>query len=234
MSGDHARFLDDAASYALGALEDTEVRAFEAHLAGCEQCRTELVLMQEAVATLPEAAPAVGAAPELKERVMAIVSGEAARRPDASAGRAARVRDRGPIAIRPRRFGLGQVAVALAAVAALVVVGVIVLGGGTSTRTYAGIVHAPGASASLLRSGHTATLRVTRLPAPPDGRIYEVWLERGSQPPQPTSALFTTSTGTIAVPGDMSGVRAVLVTAEPRPYGSRTPTRAPILIVRLQ
>ena len=65
------------------------------------------------------------------------------------------------------------------------------------------------------------------------GRIYEVWLQRAGQPPVPAHALFATGTGSVTVPGNLSGVRAVLVTAEPRPSGSSKPTRAPIIVVRL-
>jgi anti-sigma-K factor RskA len=228
MTGGHERFQGDAAAYALGALEDAEVRAFEAHLAGCERCRAELAAMQEAVAALPDTVPALAAPPALKERVMAVVGAEAAAEPPrhAASGR--------PGAVLGGWLRPGRMAPALAAAAAVVLALVLVLGGGNSTHTYAAIVHASGARASLLRSGHAATLRVSRLPAPPEGRIYEIWLERGSQPPEPTNALFTTTTGTVAVPGDMSGVRAVLVTDEPKPYGSRAPTRAPIIVVRLQ
>jgi hypothetical protein len=35
------------------------------------------------------------------------------------------------------------------------------------------------------------------------------------------------------VPGNIHGVEAVLVTAEPRPSGSLKPTRPPIIVVRL-
>lgn len=234
MMGDHERFQADAAAYALGALEDAEVRAFEAHLAGCEQCRAELAAMQEAVAGLPESAPAIAAPPALKQRVMAVVSAETPRERerDALAGRSAAAHRL--IGGWPGRLGPARMAASLGALAAMLVVGVLLLSGGNSTQTYAGVVRVPGASASLVRSGHSATLRVSRLPAPPNGRIYEIWLVRGSQPPEPTNALFTTTSGTVAVPGDISGVRAVLVTDEPKPNGSRTPTRAPIVLVGLQ
>jgi hypothetical protein len=121
----------------------------------------------------------------------------------------------------------------VAAIALVVVVGALTLGGGNAARTYGGIVYAPGASASLHQSGNSAQLTFSRLPAPPAGRIYQVWLKRKAQAPEPTRSLFATSNGSIAVPGNLHGVQAVLVTAEPRPHGSRAPTRAPIIVVRL-
>jgi hypothetical protein len=61
-----------------------------------------------------------------------------------------------------------------------------------------------------------------------------VWLLRpGAKAPEPTPALFGVSTdgsAAVAVPGNLDGVKQVLVTHEPL-GGSRAPTRAPILSV---
>jgi hypothetical protein len=65
------------------------------------------------------------------------------------------------------------------------------------------------------------------------GRIYEVWLKRGSQPPEPTDALFSVTdngAGTVGVPGDLRGVSQVMVTDEPS-GGSTKPTRSPVIVV---
>ena len=233
----HDRWDGDAAAYALHALEEDEVRAFEEHLAGCKRCQDELASFREAIADLPAAAPVLTPAPEVKRRVMAIVAADAHERtgsPEASAraGRRAGPRSRRPTGLsswlRP------GVAVGIAAVAAaLVVVGLLTFSGGSSTRTYAGVVHAAGASASVVRSGDQGQLRFSRMPAPPPGRIYQVWLQRGGSTPRPTRTLFAARNGSVAVKGNLRGVQAVLVTAEPRPNGSRAPTRAPIIVVRL-
>jgi hypothetical protein len=122
---------------------------------------------------------------------------------------------------------------ALAGAAAVALVLVLTGGGGTSARTFAGIVHVRGASASVRETSTGAQLRVSRLPAPPAHRIYQVWLKRAAPAPVPTHALFTTSTGSVTLPRNLAGVQAVLVTAEPRPSGSLSPTRAPIVVVRL-
>ena len=66
------------------------------------------------------------------------------------------------------------------------------------------------------------------MPAPPPGRIYEVWLEHGTAAPQPTDALFSVTSpaaGSVGVPGDLHGVSKVLVTDEPL-GGSLKPTRS--------
>src|SRR5207302_8290031 len=91
-----------------------------------------------------------------------------------------------PIA-RPRLVASASATAAAAAVAVAIV---LVLGGGNSTRIYEGVVHVPGASASLRQSGSSTELRVSRVPPPPQGRIYEVWLKRGARAPQPAGTLF--------------------------------------------
>lgn len=235
MSGDeharaHERFENDAAAYALGALDEADVRPFEDHLAGCTRCRDQLAAMREAVDALPAVVPARAAPGELKARVMATVRSELPRQATVEAAqRRASRRARRRTVTRPAWLVAG----AIATVAVLAIVGVLTLGGGSQTQTYPGIVHAPGASASLRQSGSGAELRVSRLPAPPAGRIYEVWFKRGGQPPEPAMVLFTTSNGSVTVPGSLRGVQTVLVSDEPRPNGSPAPTRSPIIVVPL-
>jgi hypothetical protein len=80
-----------------------------------------------------------------------------------------------------------------------------------------------------------ATLVASGLPAPPEGRVYQLWLKKPGQAPQPTSALFRPSsdgTATAAVTGSLEGVDQVLMTAEPD-GGSRQPTTPPVLSARL-
>ena len=221
---DHERFVDDVAAYVLNAMEDTEAQRFEEHLARCDECQRELAAMQTVVEALPEAAPTRQAPPELRDRVMAVVRADAEQASEQPTAR----RARWPVA-RPRWVASAITAAAVAAIAVVLVVS----GGGGSGRTYVGVVHAPGASVSLRQSGSSAELRVSGIPAPPSGRIYEVWLQRGTQAPAPTSTLFAITSGSVKVPGNLHGVRTVMVTAEPRPNGSRRPTRAPIIVVRL-
>lgn len=232
---DHERWEGDAAAYALGSLEEHEVRPFEEHLAGCMQCQRDLAAMRTAVEALPAAAPAAAAPRELKERVMDTVRAEA--RPEAISPEAAEPavpRRRARVPTPWRRWPSSALAGAATALAALaVVLGLTLAGGGGSGRTYAGIVYAPGASASVHVSGKSVILRFSRLPSPAADRIYQVWLKHGAQAPVATRALFATANGSVALPGSLHGVQAVLVTDEPRPHGSRAPTRQPIIVVRL-
>jgi anti-sigma-K factor RskA len=129
-----------------------------------------------------------------------------------------------------------------AAVAAAVLIalgvgaGVLLSSGGESARTVQAQVvapSAPGARASLTVSGDRGTLAVSHFPAPPSGRVYQVWLKRPGQNPAPTDALFGVRGGnaTVQVPGSMNGVDQVLVTDEPN-GGSAAPTRDPVVIAQ--
>ncbi len=224
---DHVRWEDDAAAYALGALEDHEATRFEEHLAGCDRCRDQLAAMRSAAAALPESVPPLTPRPMVRERVMAIVREEAAASagPQTAGAGARRWGRRGRLTVP---FGVG----AAAATAAVVAIVIALAGSGSASRTYVGVVFAPGASASVRESGGHAQLTFARLPAPPSGRLYEVWLQRPGRPLEPARALFTERSGSLSL---RSGQRLqrVLVTAEPRPSGSRSPTRAPLIVVRL-
>jgi hypothetical protein len=74
------------------------------------------------------------------------------------------------------------------------------------------------------------------MPAPPPGHIYQVWIKRAAAgAPIATSALFGVTAGggaVVGVPGDVRGVREVLVTPE-RLGGSQRPTHTPVIIARL-
>lgn len=220
----HERWEVDAAAYALNALDEPELQPFERHLGECEQCRRELAAMRTAVQALATVPPALAAPPELRHRVMETIRAEAA--PPRRARR--------PV-IRVRWAPRMRAAIATAAIAVVaIVVAISLAGGGGAARTYAGTVSAPGASASVRVAGDRVRLRFSQLPAPPGQRIYQVWLKkRGAQAPVPTQALFAATTGSVTVPGGPHDVQAVLVTAEPRPHGSREPTRSPVIVVRL-
>ena len=109
---------------------------------------------------------------------------------------------------------------------------------GTETRSISADVTAPGASAQLEVSGEKATLVAENLPTPPEGRVYEVWIQpKGPEdtPPEPTNVLFVPrgdGSAEAAIPGSVSDMQQVIVTDEP-PTGSDTPTGDAILSARL-
>jgi anti-sigma-K factor RskA len=225
----------DVAPYVLGALEEHELQSFREHLATCAECRLEVAELQAVVDQLAISSPPVLVPAALRERVLETVrsqadvfnaAGQTADRPTRRASR--------------RGFAFAGAGAALAAAVAVVLVLVLVLGGGSSkpgerliTGKASGV--ASGAEVSLDKRDGRAELRLAQMPQPGRGRIYEVWLVRGTHAPEPTTALFGVSTkgaGTVDVPGDLHDVKQVLVTSEPT-GGSPAPTREPVIAVAL-
>jgi anti-sigma factor RsiW len=231
--GEHRDCGMDAAAYVLGALEPDELEAFRAHMATCVVCRDEVNAFQEVADTLPLLAPAQPVPRGLKRRVMAGVRAEP-REPSGAKAGAKRSRFR-----LPRVFVSIPSAALVASVlvlAVVVAVGAVALssGGGSSTHVYSASVVGPG-SAKLKVTGSRGELVVSGMPPPPGNDIYEVWVQRGTQPPTPTTALFSVTragTATVGVPGNLHGVGHVLVTPEP-PGGSKAPTHTPVIVARL-
>jgi anti-sigma factor RsiW len=234
----HEAFSEDLAAHALGALTDEESSALRAHLEDCGRCRREVARLQAVTGALGRGVPPVAAPPELRRRVLDVVGSEA--RLFAAASTAP------PRAPRRRRLAL-RPAYGLAAGAALalgIVLGALVIAPGSSTprsRVIAAAV-APAARwgarrapvATLHESGAGAQLVVSRMPAAPPGKVYEVWIEHGTRV-EPTDALFSPSSkgnATVAVPLGLRGASAVLVTAE-RAGGVQVPTMEPLITASL-
>src|SRR4029079_4722018 len=58
------------APYALDALDESDERSFEEHLALCERCREDLAARREPAAALAYATPAAAPPPQLKQRIL--------------------------------------------------------------------------------------------------------------------------------------------------------------------
>jgi Anti-sigma-K factor rskA/Putative zinc-finger len=222
----------DAAAYVLGALEEQEAQRFREHLSECPLCREEVAQLQAVVDSLALGVARAAAPQGLRARVMAIVHAEAELL--SAAGEEA-----DHVAAPPRRRWSRQLVPGLATALALgvgLLIGALAINTGASQRTEVirAVVETPGhrATAELRKVGSHLELLVVGLPAPPPGRIYEVWLEHGAQAPEPTDALFSvtkTGNGSVGVPGNLQGVSKVLVTDEPL-GGSLKPTRKPVII----
>jgi hypothetical protein len=229
---------ESVGAYVLGALPEDEHVAFAGHLPACDVCAREVAELQVVADALALGVPQVVPARDLKDRIIAVVRSEAELL--AASGPQA---DRPPPPIR-RRWWRGSVlavrplaaAVAAAALVAVGVAGGVALsGGGGGGRTIPAQVRidsAPSARASLVVADGATHLRVRNMPPPPPGKVYEVWLQRGSAAPTPTSTLFSVDRAgraDVGVPNASQGFDQVLVTAEPA-GGSLVPTSAPIIV----
>jgi hypothetical protein len=222
----------------LGALSEFELASYREHLDVCAECTAQVAALQPVADSLALGVEQVRAPERVRERLMAVVGGEA------ELLRAAGHEADRPTAA-PKRSGLRawlSPAPALAAGLALIaglLIGALAINTGSSTartrtQTIEALVSEPGyhASAALRRYGSQIVLVVNGMPAPPPGRIYEVWVERGTHAPQATDALFSVTrsgTGSVSVPGDLAHVSKVLVTSEPL-GGSLHPTRPPVIV----
>jgi anti-sigma factor RsiW len=189
----------DAAAYVLGALEPDEADRYRGHLRGCAACQEQVAGMRRVADALPMAVPQYRSPSGLRRRTLKAI------RP------------------RSRRARPARVAIATAAVAASLAAGITLSQRPAPSR--------PAGQVRRIAAGH-AELAVQHLAVPAPGRVYEVWLERPNAAPAPTAALFTVNgagAADVAVPGDLRGVRELLVTEEPA-GGSRVPTSPPVIV----
>jgi hypothetical protein len=230
--------VDDAASYVLRAMPDGEWEQYADHAAHCTVCTAKIAELGFVSDALLNAVPQLSAPPEIRARVMAVVRAESELLLAA-----------GPMADRPierestRRFSLLRLRPWPAAVLATSLLalgiggGALLVGSGeqaTPQRTIACAAAPDGSSCQMRVVGDDAKLVVAGLAPPPEGRIYQVWLDRGTGAPEPTEALFSVRKGraSVSVPGDLKGVKQVLVTDEPL-GGSEAPTRQPVIAARM-
>ena len=221
--------IDDAASYVLRAMPDGEWERYADHAAQCTVCGAKIAELGFVSDALLNAVPQLSAPPEIRARLMAVVHAESELLLAA-----------GPMADRPiqresRRFSLLRLRPWPAAVLATSLLALGIGGGalfvGTGEdapgqRTIACADAPDDSSCRISIVGSDAKLVVAGLAAPPAGRIYQVWLSRSDgTDPVPTEALFSVRNGraSVDVPGDLRGVKQVLVTDEPL-GGSEKPT----------
>jgi hypothetical protein len=132
---------------------------------------------------------------------------------------------------------------ALAGAAALLIVAIVVgtqlSGGDGGQRVVTAVIdrsRVPAATATVTvpkDRGGPAQLRVTGMPAPKAGQVYEIWLKRGDQlQPGPLFNTDRSGNGAGAIPDDLQGVSAVLVTRE-HVGGAKMPSEAPIISARI-
>ncbi len=188
---------DDLEAYVLGALEDGEAAAFEAHLATCADCRDGVASyggVLRALRALPVAAPPPPPRPAIAShaRIGWITAVAAAAVVGIAVGQhTVPARSDGDVAAIAEMIALQPREVALA---------------GTLARG-AAIVGTGGDRTAFLVSG---------LPAPPAGRGYQVWV-RGAKVRSP-GMLHRTADGleVLVVPGDvLAGAHRIGITIEP-------------------
>jgi hypothetical protein len=236
MSSSTCPRIDDAAGYVLRALPDGEWESYGYHVAECDACTEKVAELGFVSHALLSAVPQLSAPPEIRNRVMSTVRAESELLLAAGA-----TADRPTKPARRRGIGFGFARLgplttgALAAVllALGLGVGTLMRSDPSCTTRSGSVAGSAGATARLKVCDGNGRLALTGMQAPPDGRIYELWLDDPAdrQGPQP-AGLFSVRKGRATVDvGKLEGSKTVLVTDEPLPNGSDVPTRTPIVKV---
>lgn len=77
---DHDALHEAAGLYVLGALPADERLQFEAHLSGCDECGQDVRSFGAVVSLLPLGLPQIDPPSALRERVLAVIRGNASRK----------------------------------------------------------------------------------------------------------------------------------------------------------
>lgn len=222
-------------AYAIDALDDIERAQFERHLAECPECRAEVDSLREAAALLPETTTAVPG-DALRERVLAGIT---------------TVRPLPPLTVeapRRRRFRPAALVAAAAAVIALGAGAVVWQPWADDTSqapavTVADVLEAAdaeeyvkefpdGSTATLVRSPslNKAVIVTDDMAPPPDGKVYELWLDHEGIGMVPAGLMPEQPDVTMMLEGDPATAVGFGVTVEPD-GGSEEPTGEPVAVI---
>ena len=221
-------------AYVVDALDDDEREAFEEHLPGCADCTDEVTSLREAAALLADDA-AMTPPPSLRTGVLA---GIKTIRPLPPETRGEVVR------LRPRRFRLATLAVAAAVLAILGIAAVAQPWntGPTTTSasaidrvmtaddaTHVKVSFPDGATATVFRSASEgkAAVVTTNMPEAPNGKVYELWLQKPGGPMVPAGLMSGSGDQRLLLTGDAAQATAAAISVEPS-GGSKAPTTEPI------
>ncbi|OJU83821.1 MAG: hypothetical protein BGO11_12720 [Solirubrobacterales bacterium 70-9] len=233
-ANEHDRRLEEAAAFALGALDAERIDDFREHLKDCKRCQDELRWLAPAVLALPEAIEQQTPPPALKVRLMEEVRADLA-------AEAESVPERKGFREWLAGVNLGGLTwKPLAGVAAVVLIvaagiGYAIGNGGGNGNVHTWESEQPGGiQASVVREGDEGELRLTGLGQVERGKTLEAWVERG-ETVEPVKMLFKPDQEGNATTQieDLEGVEAVMVTEEPA-AGSKQPTSKPFVNVPLE
>jgi len=228
-------------AYAVDAVDDVERAAFERHLLDCQTCRLELASLREA-AVLLAAVEQVEPPVRLREQVLAGIGSIRPLPP--------RVVPEEEVEVAPERRRFRPVALVAAAAA------VIALGVGTpvaweqltddtsqaptvsagdqvlaadDAEEYTQSVNGTEVTVVRSRSLNRAVLLAPDMPAPPAGKVYELWLDQGDG--MVPAGVMTGEEETVLFEGEGDPGTAVgaAITVEPAPDGSQAPTTPALL-----
>lgn len=222
-------------AYALDALDELERARFKEHLAQCPACAEEAESLLETAALLAEDRPTTPP-PALRAAVLSAVS---------------QVRPLPPVVPRAQRTDMTRILPLLvAAVAALVVgIGIVawspwssddaaptaaerVLQADDAVRAVVDLGEAGRATVVRSASEHRAVLVTEDMVEPPEGKVFQVWLQTPANDMVPAGVMEPVPDQTVLLDGDATEAIGAGITVEPI-GGSKAPTTKPIALFDL-
>jgi len=222
-------------AYAVDALDDIERAQFERHLAECAECRAEVESLRSTAGLLAETTATTP--PEgLRERVLTDIT--TVRPLPPAVGKDAAPR---------RRFRLAPLAAAAAVIAAVAAGGIVIADpfGDDSSQVQVSAVDQvlqakdaerytkaiDGSEATLVRSPslNKAVLVTQDMAPPPDGKVYELWLDHEGVGMVPAGLMAQGGEQEILLNGDPATALGAGITIEPA-GGSTKPTLPPVTL----
>lgn len=224
-------------AYVVDALDPAERAQFEAHLASCSTCQTEVASLSEAGAVLGSSVEAEPPA-IVRDRLLAEIAAVRPLPPEVPTLTTRRVR-----AVRRLPALIAAAAVLVVAGLGTVVWHQATTSGGPSTIDR--VLQASdakrvtvdlqgGASASVVRSiSEGRAVLITRdMPSAPSHRVYELWLQTPAGTMVPAGLMDRAGSRTVLLQGDATNATAAGITVEPE-GGSDSPTTEPVALFDL-
>jgi len=217
-------------AYALDALDEAEERAYEAHLAGCAQCREELASLREAAGLLAYAVDSPAPPHALRGRILAQARAE---RPNV-------------VPLRPRFIRATRVAAAVAACAATGFAGWSVHLQREVDRVRSaqqdalGVIAEPGTRQISLTGDHgtlyvsptgSAALVIARLDPAPSGKTYEAWVVENGKP-KPAGTFDASQSPAVVSLREPVPAGAIVAVTQERGKGGTVPRGPRVLLAQ--
>jgi anti-sigma-K factor RskA len=248
---DHREYEDLIAAAALDALTPQEHAALRDHMRACAACRKAYGRLLSVADALPLTVEEREPSAALRQRLEAMVAQDARMRPwQDHAAATAPSEDFAPVPLRPvEPARSGRIARLqpwwAAAAAAILVIGLVagallgrtLLEDDTPSPEQIALQFPTDMAlddATLMYMPEEGMLHFSApgMPAPPEGRVYQVWLIGDEQDPVPMG-MVDHVTGEFGSTVDMSRYHTFAVTVEPGPLGNAAPSSDPVIVAEL-
>lgn len=243
----HEEFQDLLSAAAFGTLTDEERTILRGHLDTCPECRRELSDFQFIAAALPITLDELEPAPQLRNRILAIVQHEHRVSQPTAAPEPRPIQPtpqpvqrqeptRAPTPIRPR-YLWATAALVLLSLLAGAAIGRFLLAeepepeGETIAMRFSTPIPNVQGELTYLPDQRLFKLSMENMPPAPADHVYQVWLIDDSGPIP--AGVMDNPDGEFAVAADRSRYDALAITVEPAPLGSTEPTTEPIMVAPL-